>query len=152
MTPGQTDPLLARLEQENKRLGRAVEELSILNEVASAVTSTSSLDAIVDLIVEKCVKHLAVEQGAVLLLDRQEPSAPLRTLVRRVDSEFGSIPYRLGDQLTGWMLKHQAPLLINDLAGDGTFSQWRLGQALSLADVRSPQPEKAVNRGAYRLQ
>ena len=121
MTPGQTDPLLARLEQENKRLGRAVEELSILNEVASAVTSTSSLDAIVDLIVEKCVKHLAVEQGAVLLLDRQEPSAPLRTLVRRVDSEFGSIPYRLGDQLTGWMLKHQAPLLINDLAGDGRF-------------------------------
>jgi hypothetical protein len=40
---------IERLLAENGRLRLAVEELSILNEVSSAVSSTSSLDATVDL-------------------------------------------------------------------------------------------------------
>ena len=119
--PPESGSSLAHLEDENKRLRRAVDELSIINEVASAVTSTSSLDEIVNSIVEKCVKHLNVEQGAVLLFDKQEDSAALKTMVRRVDSDSGAIPYRLGDQLSGWMLKNQTPLIIDDLAADGRF-------------------------------
>ena len=120
MSP-EIDLRLTRLEEENRRLRRAVDELSIINEVASAVTSTWSLDEIVNSIVQKCVKHLNVEQGAVLLFDKQEDSAELKTMVRRVDSSVGAIPYRLGDQLGGWMLKNQAPLLIDDLAADERF-------------------------------
>ena len=119
--PTETDSRIARLEEENKRLRRAVDELSIINEVASAVTSTWSLDEIVNSIVQKCVKHLNVEQGAVLLFDKQEDSTALKTMVRRVDSNVATIPYRLGDQLSGWMLKNQAPLLIDDLAADERF-------------------------------
>ena len=119
--PPATATALARLEEENKRLRRAVDELSIINEVAAAVTSTWSLDEIVNSIVEKCVKHLNVEQGAVLLFDKQEDSAELKTMVRRLDSNVGTIPYRLGDQLGGWMLKNQAPLLIDDLGADERF-------------------------------
>ena len=121
MTPPETDSQRTRLEEENRRLRRAVDELSIINEVASAVTSTWSLDEIVNSIVQKCVKHLNVEQGAVLLFEKQEDSAELKTMVRRVDSNAGAIPYRLGDQLGGWMLKNQAPLLIDDLAADERF-------------------------------
>ena len=119
--PAETDSRIARLEEENNRLRRAVDELSIINEVASAVTSTWSLDEIVNSIVQKCVKHLNVEQGAVLLFDKQEDSTALKTMVRRVDSNVATIPYRLGDQLSGWMLKNQAPLLIDDLAADERF-------------------------------
>ena len=119
--PTETDSRVARLEEENKRLRRAVDELSIINEVASAVTSTWSLDEIVNSIVQKCVKHLNVEQGAVLLFDKQEDSTALKTMVRRLDSNVATIPYRLGDQLSGWMLKNQAPLLIDDLAADERF-------------------------------
>jgi sigma-B regulation protein RsbU (phosphoserine phosphatase) len=121
MTPPEIDPRFTRLEEENKRLRRAVDELSIINEVASAVTSTWSLDEIVDSIVQKCVKHLNVEQGAVLLFGKQDEPDALRTMVRRVDSEVGTIPYRLGDQLNGWMLKNQQPLVIDDLAADERF-------------------------------
>lgn len=119
--PPDADFQLKRLEAENQRLRRAVEELSILNEVAIAVTSTSGLDEIVDLIVQKCVKHLRVEQGAVLLLDKNEANSPLRTMVRKVQSDFAGIPLRLGDQITGWMLKNQQPLVINDLTADSRF-------------------------------
>lgn len=112
---------LKRLEAENLRLRQAVEELSVLNEVALAVSSTSALDEVIDLIVQKCVKHLRVEQGAVLMIGEQEANAPLQTMVRKVQSDYAGIPYRLGDQITGWMLKNQQPLVINDLATDGRF-------------------------------
>ena len=94
-----------------------MEELAILNEVASAISSTMSLDGIVALIIEKCVKHMHVEQGAVMLLKEDESNSPFRTMVRKMDSGVDVVPYRFGDQLTGWMLKNQKPLLINDLQG-----------------------------------
>ena len=58
-----------KLEEENKRLRTAVEELSVLNEISTAISSTQPLEQIIDLIVRKCVKHLKVEQGAVMLLN-----------------------------------------------------------------------------------
>ncbi len=109
------------LEAENQRLRHAVEELSILNEVASAVSSASSLNAVIDLIVQKCVKHLSVEQAAVLLFNDKESSAALHTMVRRVQTDTNATPYRLNELLIGWMLKNQAPLVISDLHSDGRF-------------------------------
>ncbi len=127
------DNRLSQLEAENRRLRQAVEELSIINEVATAVSSTSPLDQVVELIVQKCVKHLKVDQGAVLLFEKQEQAAALRTMVRKVQTNLRTIPYRLGDQITGWMLKNQQPLVINDFKSDGRF---RL-PAEAEADVRS---------------
>ncbi len=112
---------VARLEAENSRLKLAIEELSILNEVSTAVSSTSSLEATVDLIVKKCVKHLKVEQGAVLLFDRLEGGSALKTMVRQVESDAAGIPMRLGDQITGWMLKNQKPLVVDDFERDSRF-------------------------------
>jgi sigma-B regulation protein RsbU (phosphoserine phosphatase) len=112
---------IERLLAENGRLRLAVEELSILNEVSSAVSSTSSLDATVDLIVQKCVKHLTVEQGALLLFDKLEGGSALKTMIRKVERDSGEVPLRLGDQITGWMLKHQKPLVVNDFAADSRF-------------------------------
>ncbi len=112
---------LDRLEAENGRLRRAVEELSILNEVATAVSSASSLDAVVNLVVRKCVKHLRVEQAAVLMLSGPDEAAALRTMVRKVEADMQSNPFRLSDQVVGWIIKNQAPLVINDVATDDRF-------------------------------
>lgn len=133
MSSTPADNRLSQLEAENRRLRQAVEELSIINEVATAVSSTSPLDQVVELIVQKCVKHLKVDQGAVLLFEKQEQAAALRTMVRKVQTNLRTIPYRLGDQITGWMLKNQQPLVINDFKSDGRF---RL-PAEAEADVRS---------------
>ena len=112
---------LPRLQAENIRLRRAVEELSVLNEVATAVASASSLDAIVELVVQKCVKHLAVEQGAVLMFGKKDQASALHTMVRKVQTDLRSDPYRLSDQVVGWMLKSQVPLVINNVATDDRF-------------------------------
>jgi sigma-B regulation protein RsbU (phosphoserine phosphatase) len=110
-----------RLEAETTRLRRAVEELSILNEVATTVSSAGSLASIVDLVVQKCVKHLGVDQAAVLMLGDKDEAAALHTMVRKVQTDIKSNPHRLSDQVIGWMIKNQAPLVINDIHNDDRF-------------------------------
>lgn len=107
---------------ENLKLKLAVEELSILNDVATAITSTQSLEKIIALIVQRCIKHLKVEQGAVMILDEQDSSKPFQTMIRKQDSSMEILPYRFDSQLTGWMLKNKSPLLINDLKNDKRFN------------------------------
>ena len=116
------------LEKENQRLRMAVEELSILNEIAITISSAHSLDRVVELIVQKCIKHLKVEQGAVMLLQEENQDSPFRTMVRQADASTMSriLPFRLDTQLTGWMLKNQKPLVINDFDKDDRFQKGEL--------------------------
>ncbi|TFG79824.1 MAG: GAF domain-containing protein [Chrysiogenales bacterium] len=111
-----------QLSRENLRLQRAVEELGILNEIATAINSTLAVEKILDLITQRCVHHLGAEQGAVLLLEEQKAAKPFQTICRVGDTSHQRLPFRLDDQLTGWMLKHRAPLLINDLCTDQRFA------------------------------
>ncbi|MBI1355953.1 MAG: GAF domain-containing protein [Acidobacteria bacterium] len=112
---------LADLEEENRRLRRAVEELSILNAIGSAIGSTMDLNEVVELIVQESVKNLNVEQAAVMLLQHDEETDPFRTMARKAHSGTEVVPFRFGQQLTGWMLKHRKPLLINNLQEDERF-------------------------------
>ena len=112
---------ISRLQKENKHLRRALEELSILNEIAVAINSALSLDRILESIVQKCTKLMGVEQAAVLILDEKIEEKPFQTMVRGWDTEANVLPYRLDTQLTGWMLKNKVPLLINDFEKDTRF-------------------------------
>ncbi len=121
-----------RLEEENRRLRAAVEELSILNDIATAITSTQSIEQIIELVVKKCVKYLKVEQGAVMLLDEKDQQNPFHTMIRKQDSISNLLPYRLDAQLTGWMLKNKNPLMINNFESDPRFNfVSRLNQSLN---------------------
>ena len=110
------------LEEENRRLKTAVEELTILNDIAIAIGSTLALDGVMELIVKKCIKHFNAEQGAVMLIDPMDKTRPLHTMIRRADASRTVLPYHLDTQLIGWMLKHKKPLLVNDLKGDKRFA------------------------------
>ena len=86
---------LAQLEQENRRLRRAVEELSILNAIGTAASSTMSVNAIVELIVQESVRQLKVEQGSVMLLQDETDNDPFRTMARKAHSGSGRRPLSL---------------------------------------------------------
>ena len=110
-----------RLEAENRRLKSAVEELSIINDISTAINSTLSLDKIIELIVQKCIKHLKVEQGTVTLLESGGSENQFRTIMRKADQTTGYMPLHLDTQITGWMLVNKKPLVIDDLESDERF-------------------------------
>ncbi|MCB9250106.1 MAG: SpoIIE family protein phosphatase [Ignavibacteriales bacterium] len=110
-----------KLKQENQRLKIAVEELAILNDIATVITSSQSLEKVIELMVKSCIKHLKVSQGVVMLLEEQDTEKPFQTMIRKQDSTLELLPYRFDSQLTGWMLKNKSPLLINDIKNDVRF-------------------------------
>ncbi len=111
----------SRLEKENTSLRAAVEELSILNEISTAINSSMSLDEVISLVVQKCIKHLGSEQGTITLLDKNTGGDAFQTIVRQADRTHDFLPFHLDTQLTGWMVVHQKPILSNDLENDDRF-------------------------------
>ena len=113
---------------EIQKLKLAVKELSVLNDIATAVSTTHDLDQVIELIVHECVNHLNVEQGAIMLLDQTETDNQFHTIIREVETETDIVPYHFGVQLSGWMIKNQKPLLINDIASDDRFTSLSDGE------------------------
>lgn len=112
---------MERLEEENLRLKRAVKELSILNEIGVTISSTMGVGKMTELILKKCIQHIGTEQGAIWLLEKEPKADPLKTFIRVSDSAISGLPYRLGMNVIGWMLKNQKPLLTNNLKEDERF-------------------------------
>lgn len=110
-----------KLQEENLHLKNAVEELSVLNDVATAIASTQSLEKVIELMVKRCIKHLKVEQGAVMLLEDRSNEDQFHTMIRKQESSAEILPYKFDTQLAGWMLKNKAPLLVKDLKTDDRF-------------------------------
>ncbi len=113
---------LQELEQENQRLMQAVAELTILNDLARLISSTMEVDGILDRVVHSAIKTIGAEQGVISLMEASH-STPLRTLVRGVDTSRPGKPMRLNDLLSGWLIKHRKPLVLDDLSQDSRFNR-----------------------------
>lgn len=109
-----------QLEKEIQRLKLAVEELSVLNDLAIAASSSLEVRQMLDIIVQKSIKAVKAEQGSISLVTEQEDT-PFRTLIRQVDRTHEQMPYRVGAHITGWILKNKKPLIIENLTTDERF-------------------------------
>lgn len=110
-----------KLKKENQNLHLALNELMILNDLATAISSVQAVDEIIEQIVIKCIKHLNVEEGTVSLLDKTGDNQTFHTIIRHKDSTATRLPYRMDAGLKGWMLKHRKSFLSNDIETDDRF-------------------------------
>ena len=127
-----------QLEEENSKLKSSVQELSVLNEIATAISSTLTVKDIVELIVKKCIKHLNVEQCALMLLDKKRDSQNFLTLIRKADESKVDLPFKLDSQLTGWMILNKSPLISNNLSNDKRFSLGHPGESIIKSLISVP--------------
>jgi sigma-B regulation protein RsbU (phosphoserine phosphatase) len=112
---------LTQLEEENRRLRKAVDELSILNELARVISSTMELDAVIENVVKRSVRAIHGQQGMITLVDEQAPTE-MKTLIRAQNSTTNQQQFHLNQNILGWMLINRKPLLANDLKSDPRFA------------------------------
>ncbi len=110
-----------QLQEENNRLRKAVEELSILNELARVISSTMNLDAVIEKVVKQSVKAIHGQQGMITLVDEQAPTE-MKTLIRAQNSTSAHENFHLTQNVLGWMMINKKPLLTNDIVSDPRFS------------------------------
>jgi len=109
------------MNDEIQRLKSAISELTLLNELALAASSSLESDRVLDIIVEKSIKAVKAEQGSIMLVTA-EHDTPLQTLIRQADHS-GALPgYKVGTHISGWVLKYRQPLIIENLATDDRFN------------------------------
>ncbi len=110
------------LNPEQERLKKAVDELSALNQIASAINALMSVEEITKIIVDRCVRRVRATQGAVYLLeDEKDESDKFKTFVREFSQSADKIPFHLNESLSGWMIKNKTILISNNADSDERF-------------------------------
>ena len=115
-----TDDRIAGLEKEVSRLRAAVEELTVLNDIALGAGAKVSVDETLDMVVEKAIAALDAEQGS-LLISTGAKDTGMKTLIRQGARSSLREAYHVGIEITGYVLRHLEPLLIEDLSRDERF-------------------------------
>lgn len=108
------------LQRENKHLRRAVEELSVLNELSAAIGASRGMEDIIQTIIRRSIKAVRAEQGVVTLVG-EDAADPTKTLVRTMASSSDKEAYSPDQNLLGWMHLNRKPLVINDPGNDKRF-------------------------------
>lgn len=114
------DQKYRQLEAENKRLKKAVGELSILNDLALAISGSLDSEKIIRAIISRSIRAINAEQGDITLVV-EDTEHPTHTLVRSMISSSIHSPLHLNQNLLGWMLINKKPLLINEPKTDKRF-------------------------------
>jgi sigma-B regulation protein RsbU (phosphoserine phosphatase) len=114
------DQAFRSLEEENKRLKRAVEELSILNDLARAIGASLNTQEIIQTIVRRSLRASNAEQGVITLVEEQDDQS-MKTLVRTMVSSREQGHFHFSQALLGWMHLNKKPLVINDPKTDERF-------------------------------
>ncbi|MBL8115012.1 MAG: GAF domain-containing protein [Acidobacteria bacterium] len=118
------------VKDENERLRRAVEELSILNELARQIGGTTDGDEVISAIIETSRKAVSAEQGVITLVERDEEVSS-KTLARVSGASDEVRRYHIAEMLLGWMLFNKKPLRLNDPRADKRFSGIRWDDSLT---------------------
>lgn len=105
---------------ENRRLKHAVQELSILNDLARAIGGSLDPQEIINTIIRRSLRAISAEQGVITLVD-QEANDPMKTFVRAMDSSVEHEEFHLTQSLLGWMHLNKKPLLVNSPRTDDRF-------------------------------
>ena len=111
---------LESLVEENRRLKRAVEELSVLNDLARAIGASLDSQQIMGSIVRRSLRAINAEQGVITLVE-DRPSDPTRTLIRAMDSSSQQEQFHLHNAFLGWMQLNKKPLVMNNPQYDERF-------------------------------
>lgn len=111
---------IKQLESELNGFRSAVEELKVLNEIAVAAGKASKIDQTLNIIVQKIIKTVEAEQGLIYLVTPQKDI--FNTFIKQDDTSRLKHSYHISSNITGWVLLHEKPLLIENLSNDKRFS------------------------------
>ncbi len=111
--------------KENQRLRRAVEELSILNDLAREIGASVNSEEIMKKVIHRSIRAVHAEQGMITLVEPQSGDS-MQTLIRSMVSSSEHQAFHLDQALLGWMHLNKSPLVIHEPESDSRFKgiQW----------------------------
>jgi Nif-specific regulatory protein len=103
------------------RLQATLDELKCINRVVDRISRVREINHIMSIIIEELVAITGATQGVINLLPSDKDSEPL-TVIRKNQAQANKFPFKVGSFVTGWVLKNNTILKIDDLDTDKRFS------------------------------
>jgi transcriptional regulator with GAF, ATPase, and Fis domain len=105
---------------EHERLEAALFELQSINSVIERISRVRETNHIMSIIIGELIKLTDSSQGVINLITRQEKQ-DLQTVIRKMEPLANDIPFKVHNQISGWVLKNKQMLKIDDLDVDSRF-------------------------------
>lgn len=106
--------------EENRRLKRAIDELTTLNELTKTIAALRDSQEIMNTIIRGSLNSINAQQGVITLIDHKE-NQEMKTLIRANVSSGMHDKFHPDQNLLGWMYINKKPLIMNDPSEDERF-------------------------------
>ncbi len=93
---------------------RRTEELTTLNDISRAVTSTLDLDEVLRLVMQKINESFEVEAGSLLLLDEEMNELVFKVTLEGGAEKLAGFRVKVGQGIAGWVVQTGKPALVLD--------------------------------------
>ncbi len=157
---------ITRLKNELEKYKNAVAELNTLNELAITAGRANDVDQMLNIIVEKTTKTLNAEQGSIMLVSKDQYN-PVNTYLIQKEMTTSKEAYHVGAVITGWVLRHEEALIVDDLSKDKRFDYkgeddehihsllcvplWFEGRIIGLLTMINKKKEKHFSKNDFTL-
>ncbi len=105
-------------EERIRDLEKRVEELAILNELSTSLSSTLDLDKVLTLIMERINAVLKVQAGSLLLIDDKTGELVFQIALGEKAEEVKPFRLQMGQGIAGHVAQSGKPLMISDAQKD----------------------------------
>lgn len=105
-------------EERIRNLEKRVEELAILNELSTSLSSTLDLDKVLTLIMERINAVLKVQAGSLLLIDDKTGELVFQIALGEKAEEVKPFRLQMGQGIAGHVAQSGKPLMISDAQKD----------------------------------
>ena len=83
---------------------QAINELVVLNKIASTINALMSVEDISRKIVDNCIHHVKASHGSIFLLDDKQN---FETFIREFSTSEQRVEFHLSNLLSAWMIKNK---------------------------------------------
>ncbi len=107
------------LQRSNEQLENRVRELTTLHDVSDALDSRTSLDQVLEYILERACGVMRADKGSLLLLEDDQ----LHARCTRGITDPAPLVFGLGEGVAGWVAKTGQPRIIENIQRDSRFKR-----------------------------
>jgi len=120
-------PKVTVTEEYLKNLEKKVEDLKILTEISTVISSTLDLNELMTLVIEKAKNVMDAEACSILLYNKETDKLEFEVAICKDESTSDilkkKITLDMGQGIAGWVAANQKPLVIKDVKTDKRFFQ-----------------------------
>jgi len=98
------------------------EELSTINEIGRALTSSLDLKEILSIIMQQISFLLQPKNWSLLLVDEDKKELYFEIIVGNSVNKIRELRLKIGEGIAGWVAQHGTPVLVPDVYQDKRFS------------------------------